>query len=254
MYIVTSTYNDFKYDKLKSFAKKYNHKLIVYQKIDNYNKKEYKTKFEDGVELKELKNYGRCDYAFIKFIVDNYDNLPDKIFFTKANFFSQQININYANRDYKFNLIGKDLKYVIMDKTFDKNKLININNNSIEDVSDNYKATCDQLKDTYRNPMIMDFYKLVFKDYPCPNNYYKAFGHGPCFTVTKELILRHSKDIYLKLLDLFENDENWDKKQGVIEDLGRRYHDHFQRFWHILFTHGLNLDMVTDDKNFIAFK
>lgn len=36
-----------------------------------------------------------------------------------------------------------------------------------------------------------------------PTNYIINFGHGPCFCVTKELILNHSIDIYQKLLDIF---------------------------------------------------
>ena len=63
---------------IDNYANKY--KLItVYNKCDNVVK--FKS---DNVKVIKCPNIGSCDYAYLSYIIDRYDNLPDYIEFTKG--------------------------------------------------------------------------------------------------------------------------------------------------------------------------
>lgn len=65
-----------------------------------------------------------------------------------------------------------------------------------------------------------------------------AFDHGPCFSVSKQLIERHPIDVYQYLMERFHpNSKSWNINKITIEDVGHHYHNHFLRFYKILFTH-----------------
>jgi hypothetical protein len=56
-----------------------------YQKVTVYNKCARLMKFKaPNVQVKEIANVGSCDNAFLTYIVDRYDTLPDTIEFTKG--------------------------------------------------------------------------------------------------------------------------------------------------------------------------
>lgn len=38
----------------------------------------------DKVEVQKLENIGSCDRAYLSYIIDNYNNLPDTVYFTKG--------------------------------------------------------------------------------------------------------------------------------------------------------------------------
>ena len=66
------------YVTIDNYANKY--KLItVYNKCDNVVK--FKS---DNVKVIKYPNIGSCDYAYLSYIIDRYDNLPDYIEFTKG--------------------------------------------------------------------------------------------------------------------------------------------------------------------------
>jgi hypothetical protein len=210
--IVTSCYND-SYQDILNFSKKYNINLLVYIKDDNLLKNtELVNKVNDLLTLISIPNYGRCDYSFIYYIINNYNSLPEKILFTKANFKDQKINLDFCcnTEDYKYMNIGKALKYVIYNKNYDLKILLNkgINKKYIET---QFKTKNDNNDPCFRSYLSRDFYNMVYdEDYPTEPII--NFGHGPCFCVSKELILKHKKDIYEKLLNTFYPDMNhWDK-------------------------------------------
>jgi hypothetical protein len=123
-----------------------------------------------------------------------------------------------------------------------KNKLISIQNVSNDSI-------------------INDFYKIVYGDKEFPDDYVVNFGHGPCFCVTRELILSHNIDIYEKLLDTFyPGKEHWTEWEGhseteTIYHIGKRYHDNLLRFWLLLFVQNYkNQNVITDYDNFVTMK
>ena len=60
-----------------------------YQLITIYNKCGLDIKFDENLKRKNIKiintpNIGTCDYAFLSYIIDRYDDLPDFVEFTKG--------------------------------------------------------------------------------------------------------------------------------------------------------------------------
>lgn len=222
MLVVTSTYND-SYQNVYNFTLKHNLDLLVYNKNDLMRTGEEKVTYTaDKLTVIDIPNFGRCDYAFLYFIVKNYQNLPDKILFTKANFMDQNIKLDYALNNSSFMLIGKYIKYGVLNKDFDKSHLINkgINKDDIEELfynKNNYIDPCFQSYSTN------DFYNIVYETKPFTDDYVINFGHGPCFCVTKEIILSHPVSIYDKLLDTFyPNKGHWTKWDGHSDDLMKK--------------------------------
>jgi hypothetical protein len=260
MLIVTSVYNA-SYENILQFTKNYNLELLVYNKNDKLNLGEeivtYKT---EKLTIIDIPNYGRCDYAFLYYIIKHYNNLPNKILFTKANFTDQNIQLHYVLENNNFMLVGKHIKYGVLNKEFDKSILKNkgVSEYDIEELFYNKNNTIDPCFQSY---LTNDFYNIVYGDKLYPDDYVINFGHGPCFSVTKEIILSHTIDIYNKLLDIFyPNKNHWSKWEGHSEEetyfhLGKRYHDNLQRFWILLFVKDYkNQNVKTDNMNFITLK
>ena len=64
-----------------------------YRKITVYNKCGKELRFRsNNIEVVRLSNIGSCDYAFLTYIIDRYDSLPDFMEFTKG---SQKPNGKY---------------------------------------------------------------------------------------------------------------------------------------------------------------
>lgn len=260
MLVVTSTYND-SYQNVYNFTLKHNLDLLVYNKNDLMRLGEEKVTYTaDKLTVIDIPNFGRCDYAFLYFIIKNYQNLPDKILFTKANFMDQKIQLDYALNNSSFMLIGKHIKYGVLNKDFDKSLLINkgINKDDIEELFYNKNNYIDPCFQSY---LTNDFYNIVYENKPFTDDYVINFGHGPCFCVTKEIILSHPVSNYDKLLDTFyPNKGHWTKWDGHSDEetyfhLGKRYHDNLQRFWMLLFVQNYRNDNVeTDFCNYIKIK
>ena len=183
MLVVTSTYND-SYQNVYNFTLKHNLDLLVFNKNDSLNLGEEKITYTaDKLTIIDIPNFGRCDYAFLYFIVKNYENLPDKILFTKANFMDQYIQLECALNNNSFTLIGKSIKYGILNKDFDKSLLINkgIHKDDIEEIFYNKNNHTDPCFQSY---LTNDFYNMVYGNKPFPDDYVINMGHGPCFCVT----------------------------------------------------------------------
>lgn len=257
MLIVTSTYKD-SYQNVLNFANANKLDLIVYNKKDEYAIGEEKiTKLTDKLTVIDIPNYGRCDYAFLYYIITNYNNLPDKVLFTKANFMDQNIRIENALHCNYFMNIGRHIKFGNLNPDFDKNILYKkgVHKNDIEDIFWNKTNHTDPHFQTY---LTNDFYRIVYGYKPPPADYVIQFGHGPCFCVTKEAILNHPISVYENLLDIFyPNKNHWTEWKGHSAEetyiyVGKRYHDNFTRFWTLLFVPNYKNEKVeTDFANFI---
>ena len=159
--------------------------------------------------------------------------------------------------NYNFLLIGRHIKYGIFNVEYNINTLLQrgIDMNDIEF----FFSTRDTMNDPcFQSYLTRDFYNMVYGDKECPKEEVVQLGHGPCFVVTKELILQHPITIYEKLIDTFyPNKGHWTEWKDHSADetyfhLGKRYHDNLLRFWTILFTPNYsNKNIKTDYSSFI---
>lgn len=259
MVVVTSVYKDSYHDILE-YCRKYKLHLIVYNKNDELKLGEEYTKIVDkGLTIIDIPNFGRCDYSFLYYIITHYDNLPNKILFTKANYMYENINLEFAVKlDAQFILIGREIKYGIFSKLYDINKLLlkGINNNHIELLNSDKDTTNDH---NFQSYLTLDFYRMVYGDNEPPRDEVLNFGYGPCFIVSKQLIRGHSVDIYKKLLDTFyPNKGHWTKWDGHSDEetyihIGKRYHNNLLRLWSVLFIQDYSVKNIsTDYENYVA--
>lgn len=70
--VVTSYYNDLHKLDWNNLVYNKNYNLVLYKKDDKLKISE--TKITEN-EI-SIPNYGRCDYAFLNYIINNYNNLP----------------------------------------------------------------------------------------------------------------------------------------------------------------------------------
>ena len=262
-----SSPNSFDYDIgiLRQFSEKYDLKLHVYSKNPNMplDAPENIIIDEPKYRLIEIPDIGRCDYAFIYHIVRNYDSLPEHLYFTKSNINDRILldDVNHILFDYKYHFlnIGLHVKLQVYGDAPDFTGLPPLYPEDIENHCLSYKKNFEC--GTVRAYGFMDFFEMVFGCENKPPNTMVGvgFGHGPCFRVSRELILRHPKTVYEKLLDTFyPNRGHWDAAPDIsieeqLDTIGKLYHDSLLRFWTLLFTYGTILEYETNFTTMVGF-
>jgi hypothetical protein len=240
--IVTSVYKDEHI--LNEWINNVNVPVIVYVKDDKLAKG-----LSEPVDDRFIKlcNYGRCDYAFIYHIVQNYDNLDDKIIFTKVNWSHTHLNlfkvVEMADKyDYLESGAFQILQY------HDKDRWIR------DGMPDQFN-----IHKIFDDPEAVLLYNEMLPNVK-PPDVFMGWGHYPCFCVSKELIQRHPKSIYEALLKKFypedttmskerianyniEYNKNFKKTtdvnthDGCALIIGCWLHDLFGRLYPLFFTH-----------------
>ena len=227
----------------------------VYVKDDNLNKTQSIRIDEKYVRIC---NYGRCDYAFLYYIIENYDELDDIIIFTKANWMMSGLNLaDVLNNCQKYDFFesGALRKYQYWIEE-DKNK----SNFAAHEIERSYYIDNDYYShdiQAYR------LFKDVFGDIK-PPSCIVGWGHFPCFSVSKRLIHRHPKSVYEKLISKFypecitidqeklsKHPDNLNTYQKLVEDIGKYLHDYLGRFWYILFTYNIPLENYKVENRYI---
>ena len=236
--VVTSVYQD-SYQHVYDFAWKHKLKLIVYEKDRTET-------VHSNITRIGIPNIGRCDYSFLYYIITHYHDLPNKILFTKANFKDQDIQLDLALNTKNFMMIGKHLKYGVFHKDVDTSSL-QVHPDDIERLYEGHPEDFPSL-------FTFDLYNMVY-DKPFLD-YVVQFGHGPCFCVSKKLILQHPLSLYEKLIDIFQSSHyTWEghSEEEISYAIGRRYHDRLHRLWLILFCPHYKNDLIeTDFKNYVS--
>jgi hypothetical protein len=259
--------NSFHYDIdiLKRFALKYDLKIHIYSKNPEmpFDAEERAIEDTPKYRLIEVPDIGRCDYAFLYHIVKHYDHLPDHIYFTKSNIndriLDDDINLPLFLNKYKYLNIGQHLKLQVYGENPDFVGLPKVLPEDIEYQSNSYKRF--QTEGDVQTYGVMDFFEMVYGDgAKMPDTWVGVeFGHGPCFRVCRELIHRHPKSTYEKLLDTFHpNKGHWTAKPHLslpdqMNAIGKIYHDCLLRFWTLLFTYGSDMICETDFKTIAGF-
>jgi hypothetical protein len=223
--VITSIYKDeHKLNKWIDKIKKANVDYIVYKKNDNLKIGEKKILTDN---LVEIPNKGRCDYAFLCHIIDNYDNLARTNVFVKCNWYENNIPfwdllLNCHNYDYM--QVGTHYEVIDWDEL------------------DIESGLCER-KQKWLSEIFPDNTKL---------GKVAVWGHGPSFSVSRELIHRHKKEVYENMLNKFHEDSgsfsldyekyNYRTYNDMYVDVGITYHNDLLRFYRILFTHDLPKD------------
>ena len=237
--VVTASYKDAAL--LQTWIPKLNVPYLIYHKDDQLSKNEERKVDDSNIFIP---NYGRCDYAFLYHIIQNYDQLDDVTLFVKNNWEMYGINLwghvnNCTNYDYMES--GTLIRYQYwkdLPANVPRHELLYSNKHLFTETA-------------------FDWYHQIFPGIE-PPHIVVGWGHGPCFSVSRELIRRHPKSVYVRLLEKFYPESgSWNIEIGnkyfpdpikQLEDVGKHYHDCFQRFWFLLFTHN------TDPAKFKIFK
>lgn len=131
-----------------------------------------------------MENVGREGHTFYKYIYDHYDELDDYTIFLQGNPFDHLPNtisiinnIIHYKKQFKFKLLSKKLLH------------------------------CDLIQCKYHpNLPLYKTYQYLFKT--DKQNLSFLFGPGGQFIVHKSEILKHSKDFYLKIVNLLDYSVN----------------------------------------------
>ncbi len=240
--IVTSIYKD--RDKLARWQQGVKDiPLTVYNKIDNleYRYSTLPDLMWNNYTQYELANYGRCDYAFLWHIVENWDALADTTVFVKNNWQDTGNDLHKVIENapyYDFVENGMPRKIQKLRKIGGKYgpDFESYKDLEIEDRSVNIHI--------YKAEGILEWANYLYKD---PPNCWVGSVHGPCFSVSRELIKQHDISVYRYLLSRFyPESKSWNQKlanekcgldtiEKQIVDSGRHFHDELLRFWTCLF-------------------
>ena len=225
VHIVTSTYKD-------EFKLKWTQKLPTGVSYTIYKKNDHllvgqENRIADHVV--EIPNVGRCDYAFLYHIVKNYDTLDDITVFVKCNWQDNTIpfwKLVDECRGYDYMTVGTHFE------TFDWD-------------------TALRQRETRHAESSIDWYTHIFTNAPATPGKVNRWGHGPCFSVSRDLIRRHPKSTYEYLLQRFYPESKsfdalhylahgYATYSDMIKDVGIIYHNELLRFYTVLFTHNIS--------------
>jgi len=212
-----------------------------------------------------IPNIGRCDYAFLLHIIRNYDNLSDVNVFTKVNWMDQGNDFFGLLREcqkYDFADAGDTAELQIWDTNIldsGYQKYLIDSGLSVKTPTQTIDYRDNKNAGVYLHPFnsdcLQDWYSEIFRSVDPPKIFW-SWCHGPCFSVSRDLIRRHPKSVYEYLLSRFIPESNsWNTELGkdvmsrilnrhaseeeVMEDVGKHYHDNLLRFWRVLFTHNI---------------
>lgn len=212
-----------------------------------------------------IPNIGRCDFAFLLHIIRNYDNLSDVNVFTKVNWMDQRndfFDLLTNSQKYDFCDVGDTPELQIWDtEILDSNVqeylVKNLPSGSKYQLVDSRKNKSNgNYYHAFKSDCLNDWYGEIFKECTPPKPFW-SWAHGPCFSVSREAIRRHPREVYEYLLNRFLPESNsWEKDLGkklmseakgyevsdkeVMDDAAHHYHDNLLRFWRVLFTHNLD--------------
>ncbi len=164
----------------------------------------------------QVSNYGGNQYGILKFIVDNYDNLPNNTIFIKGNIlFHEKIREKtYSTLDrFVETLHSAELfscwvdQYLLVDdhrhteftpyEILKDGRLVQPSSHYLSGISSNYKYFYDHrdlLNWCFENPPKSDPIEFI----PTSN-----------FSVPKENILKYSKKLYEKLLSILDYEQSY---------------------------------------------
>lgn len=143
------------------------------------------------IDKENTLNVGTESWSYLRFIIDNYNSLPDRILFVHGHEKSQHQDyctwhiVNNLNWDLEFMNVNSrrlDEQYISL----------------IDDFEDNERGYRKSYKLWIETP-----WKDVFGDFPIPHTL-TFLGHAQ-FVVSKNYILRHPVEFYKNIIQWLEN-------------------------------------------------
>lgn len=199
MEIVIALYNE-DVSWVRDVYQKY--KITIYNKSNKYPNVLNDLIKNNQINYFELKNVGRESHTYIHHILLNYNNLPDKIFFTQADPFDHLIKKQIAPKEFFFNILDN----------------FNNNQNSFKGYGAKHylwKIGINDRKQEICKKLYQNMFTNEFEDW--------FFNNGGIFGVTKEEILLRNKDFYNYGLE--QLNKNSDPLEGFC----------FERLWSCIF-------------------
>jgi len=168
-----------------SWVKKYQNEYIIYDRSDNDS-------FVNGLNYKKSPNIGYNIYDMLRFIIENYEWLPDCTVFCKGNIFPRHI----SKEKFDF-LIDKNYFTCLFDY-----KLHSLNDWNMFTSEGNYAEINNSWYMNDRKPFkyfsnYNDFINLIFKDPVIPK--YITFCPGANYIVPEQNILKYPVQFYKML-------------------------------------------------------
>ena len=209
---------------------------------------------EVKIDIINVENIGREGGTYLDYIINNYDNLPDNLVFTQANPFNHNENFLDFFKDESIKLyIDKDILNLTTHYKISENENIppqsfvrynnSYNVSNLKSVkyfisSSNYQVIGHS---AFNDNGVPNFLNPLKKYYTQDGNITKyicqligieepkniiPFCYCACFFVKSKQIVRHSKEIYIKLREYLYNGND----QGGNEVY------HLERLWYYLLT------------------
>ena len=166
-------------------------KYIVYNKS--------KVKLDNKINNIRIKNVGYNIYSYLKFIIENYENLPDTIVFCKDNIFERHIKISTF-----ISLLRRNIFTCLEENNKRRNFPISVNlsDNSFNEINSSWYKY--QYSRKYFHDF-NDFYKFIFKSINIP--LFLRYAPGANYIVPKNNILLRSKIFYKNLLKFISHSQ-----------------------------------------------
>jgi len=151
----------------------------------------------DSKKITIVENVGYNVYPYLKYIVDNYDTMPDVVVFCKNNVFPRHVSrVTFERLALRevFTAIEEPARWNVRypySMLSSDNGLLEINNS--------WYAKQNLRKYFYS---FDDFYSFIFRDAPRPR--YLRFAPGANYVVPKQNILLRSRNFYHNLMKFCE--------------------------------------------------
>jgi len=160
-------------------------------------------------------NVGSNIYDYGRYIVENYDDLPDLVILIKGNLFSQMLQQKAYTTEKKFIYALKSEWFVPIDGGAAVDSYFEnlVNDNWFaqpmeweERIEKEREEEIKQIKVYPRIKSLSDFMKDLFVIETIPK--FLSFAPGANYTVPKECILKYSKNFYKKMMDYTDYNNN----------------------------------------------
>ena len=146
-----------------------------------------------------IKNVGYNIYSYLKFIIDNYNNLPETIVFCKDNIFKRHININ------TFLSLIKENTFTSLEENNKKRSFpisIQLSDNGFNEINSSWYKF-EYSRKYFANYDV--FYKFIFKNDCIP--YFLRYAPGANYIVPKNNILKRDRNFYKNLLKFISHSQ-----------------------------------------------
>jgi hypothetical protein len=183
-------------------------------KITIYNKGKNDISVHSGVTIKKLENIGRESHTYINYIIENYDNLPDRVLFLQGNPFTH-MNFTFKPLSVYKKIKQSNCKNIVAKGCFftntgkQRNILIDLKQTRWQDT-------------VYKNLDFADF-KDQYVDIDSFAEEYFFTNLEANFAVDKCRIIARPKKYYINLISLLDNN-------APIEG------HYLERLWDIVFS------------------